>query len=109
VLCCAVLRCAVAMSASAAHGCLWLLLVQVWGYMGVTAVLAIICIPALMALHTGSHVALWLLLPLMLGSSGCLGGLMTSIGPCIYPAVSPCTVASTGPVLVILNMLFAQP
>eukprot|EP00775_Hariotina_reticulata_P009250 gene9250-9416_t len=58
---------------------------KVWGYMGVTAVLAVICIPALIALHSGSHVALWLLLPLMLGSCGFLGGFMTSIGPSIFP------------------------
>jgi len=71
-------------------------LTQVWGYMGMTVVLAAIAIPALLALHSGSLVALWLLLPLVLGGCGCLGGLMTSIGPSIYPAVSVTYMPSSG-------------
>jgi hypothetical protein len=47
---------------------------------------AAICIPVLLALHTGSLVALFLLLPLMMGITGLLAGFNVAILPLLYPA-----------------------
>jgi hypothetical protein len=65
---------------------LLLLLLQVFCMMAMILVSAAICLPVLLALHTGSLVALFLLLPLMMGITGSLGGFNVSIVPLMYPA-----------------------
>ena len=54
--------------------------------MGITLIGAAAVIPVMYALHSGSLAAMLVLVPLMIGLCGCMGGLMTSIGPQIYPA-----------------------
>ncbi|WIA30903.1 hypothetical protein OEZ86_000955 [Tetradesmus obliquus] len=55
-------------------------------FMALVVAGAAICIPVLLALHTGSLVAVFLLLPLMMGITGLLGGFNVSILPLMYPA-----------------------
>eukprot|EP00878_Enallax_costatus_P009882 GHUV01010319.1.p1 GENE.GHUV01010319.1~~GHUV01010319.1.p1 ORF type:complete len:550 (+),score=105.42 GHUV01010319.1:1185-2834(+) len=59
---------------------------KVWVYMGISLIGAAVVIPVMYALHSGSLAAMFTLVPFMIGLCGCLGGLMTSIGPQIYPA-----------------------
>ncbi|KAI8467534.1 MAG: major facilitator superfamily domain-containing protein [Monoraphidium minutum] len=59
---------------------------KVWAYCGLVALITGLSFPALLWLHTGSMAALFVALPLMIALCGTLGGLMTSIGPQIYPA-----------------------
>jgi hypothetical protein len=47
---------------------------------------AAVSLPALLGLHSGNLVALFLLLPLMMGITGLLGGFNVSILPLLYPA-----------------------
>lgn len=67
---------------------------KMYVFMGITAFNAAVSIPLLLYLHSGSVVAQWLLLPLMLGVTGVCGGLMTSIGPQIFPAAVRVSVAA---------------
>jgi hypothetical protein len=43
-------------------------------------------IPVMFALQSGKFVFLVVLLPGMLGVAGCLGGVISSIGPQMYPS-----------------------
>jgi hypothetical protein len=51
--------------------------------MVVTGVLAAAVMPVMQIV--GHPVGMWLLLPLLLGATGVIGGIMTTIGPAIYP------------------------
>lgn len=56
-----------------------------WVYLAVTGVVTTASLPAMVAIESGHALGLWLVMPLMLGLAGVLGGIMTSIGPQIYP------------------------
>lgn len=58
---------------------------KIWAFLSVTVLLGVVALPVMVVLQTGHAVGLWLLLPLMLGGAGGLGGIMTTIGPQIYP------------------------
>lgn len=58
---------------------------KVWALMAFTGVLAVATMPVFAVFQTGNRVGLWMLLPLMLGLTGLIGGVMTTIGPQIYP------------------------
>lgn len=66
--------------------CLCLQVPKVWALMVVTGVIAAAIMPVMVVIQTAHPVGLWLLLPLMVGTCGILGGIMTTIGPQIYPA-----------------------
>jgi hypothetical protein len=65
--------------------CRLLLLLQVWCMMACIVAGGAICLPVLLGLQTGNLVALFLLLPLMMGITGLLGGFNVSILPLLYP------------------------
>jgi hypothetical protein len=58
---------------------------KLWVYLAGTAVVATAALPFLVVLETGHPIGMWLLLPLLLGSTGVLGGIMTTVGPLMYP------------------------
>lgn len=58
---------------------------KVWALLSVSGVIAVAIMPVMVVIQTGSPVGLWLLLPVMVGLTGILGGIMTTIGPQIYP------------------------
>jgi len=58
---------------------------KVWAFLAMTVLLGVVALPVMVVLQTGHAVGMWLLLPLMLGVTGALGGVMTTIGPQIYP------------------------
>lgn len=59
---------------------------KVWALLVNTIIIAAVTVPVLMCLEAGYAVGIWLLLPLMFALCGITGGLMTTIGPTIYPA-----------------------
>jgi hypothetical protein len=58
---------------------------KVWAMVATAGVGAVAILPVMVVLQQGSPVGLWLLSPLMVGLCGVLSGLMTTIGPQIYP------------------------
>ena len=65
--------------------CLFSQVPNVWAMLTVVGVTGGIIMPVTAVLQTGHPVGLWLLMPLMLGVTGLMGGIMTTIGPQIYP------------------------
>ncbi|WIA20644.1 hypothetical protein OEZ85_005023 [Tetradesmus obliquus] len=59
---------------------------KVWALMGLSLGVVATSIPVMFALHAGSFVYLMVLLPAMLGVAGVMGGVLSSIGPQMYPA-----------------------
>lgn len=53
--------------------------------MAVSGLIAAAIMPVMAVIQTAHPVGLWLLLPLMIGACGLIGGIMTTIGPQIYP------------------------
>ncbi|WIA40964.1 hypothetical protein OEZ86_004614 [Tetradesmus obliquus] len=59
---------------------------KVWALMGLSLGVVATSIPVMFALNAGSFVYLMVLLPAMLGVAGVMGGVLSSIGPQMYPA-----------------------
>lgn len=57
---------------------------NVWVFLAYTAVIAIVILPLMMLLESGHALALWLIVPALIGSTAIPGGIMTSVGPQIY-------------------------
>lgn len=56
----------------------------VWSLLVATGVIAAAIMPVMQL--AGHPVGLWLLMPLMLGLVGVIGGIMTTVGPAIFPS-----------------------
>jgi hypothetical protein len=59
---------------------------KVWALMALSLGVAAISIPVMFTLQSGTFVFLVVLMPCMLGLAGCMGGLISSIGPQMYPS-----------------------
>jgi hypothetical protein len=59
---------------------------KVWALMGLSLGVVATSIPVMFALHKGAFVYLMVLLPCMLAVAGCMGGVISSIGPQMYPS-----------------------
>lgn len=59
---------------------------KVWTLMSLCLGVSAVSIPVMFGLHSSAFVVVLLMVTLMLGACGCMGGLLTSIGPEMYPA-----------------------
>jgi hypothetical protein len=75
----------VATAAAAAAAAAAVQVPKVWAIMAVSGLIAAVIMPVMAVIQTANPVGLWLLLPLMVGACGLIGGIMTTIGPQIYP------------------------
>lgn len=65
--------------------CVVLQVPKIWALLAAVGVCAVAVMPVLAVLQSGFPLGLWLLVPMLLGVAGIIGGLMTTIGPQIYP------------------------